>query len=87
MDYRIGFRYNKTQYYINKQDINDMAITFGVGLPLARNPYSGAFSKINISAELGQMGTINNSLIRERYVNLNVGFTLNDRWFRKNSID
>ncbi|MCS3555413.1 MULTISPECIES: hypothetical protein [unclassified Sphingobacterium] len=87
MDYRIGFRYNRTQYFINKQDINDMAITFGVGLPLARNPYSGAFSKINISAELGQMGTMNNSLIRERYVNLNVGFTLNDRWFRRNSID
>lgn len=87
MDYRLGFRYNRTQYFINQQDINDMAITFGFGLPLARNPYSGAFSKVNISAELGQMGTTNNNLIRERYVNLNVGFTLNDRWFRKTSID
>ncbi|MDM1295068.1 hypothetical protein HX021_12320 [Sphingobacterium sp. N143] len=87
VDYRLGFRYNKTQYFLSDQNINDMAITIGVGLPFARNQYSGAFSKVNFSAEFGQMGKINNSLIRERYINFNIGFTLNDRWFRKPPLD
>ncbi len=87
VDYRVGFRYNKTQYFLSDQNINDMAVTVGVGLPLARNQFSGAFSKINFSAEFGQMGKISNSLLRERYINFNIGFTLNDRWFRKPPLD
>jgi len=87
VDYRLGFRYNKTQYLLNDQNINDMAVTVGVGLPLARNQFSGAFSKINFSAEFGQMGKTTNNLIRERYINFNIGFTLNDRWFRRTQFD
>lgn len=87
VDYRLGFRYNKTQYFLNNQNINDMAVTVGVGLPLARNQYSGAFSKVSFSAEFGQMGKMTNSLLRERYINFNIGFTLNDRWFRRNQFD
>ena len=87
VEYRVGYRYNQTQYYVNQQSLKDMAVTFGFGLPLSRNQFSGAFSKFNISAELGQMGSINNNLIRERYVNINLGFTLNDRWFRRNQLD
>ncbi len=87
VDYRLGFRYNKTQYFLNDQNINDMAVTVGVGLPLARNQFSGAFSKINFSAEFGQMGKTTNNLIRERYINFNIGFTLNDRWFRRTQFD
>ncbi|MCS4228076.1 hypothetical protein [Sphingobacterium sp. BIGb0165] len=87
VDYRLGFRYNKTQYFLAGQDINDMAVTVGVGLPLARTQYSSAFSKINFSAEFGQMGKVANGLLRERYINFNIGFTLNDRWFRRNQFD
>jgi len=87
VDYRLGFRYNKTQYFLSNQNINDMAVTVGVGFPFARNQFSGAFSKINFSAEFGQMGKISNSLLRERYINFNIGFTLNDRWFRRTQFD
>ncbi|MEZ0456231.1 hypothetical protein ABTW23_07425 [Sphingobacterium thalpophilum] len=87
IDYRLGFRYNKTQYFLNDQNINDMAVSVGVGLPLARNQYTGAFSKINVSAEFGQMGKIANGLLRERYININIGFTLNDRWFVRNQFN
>ena len=87
VDYRIGFRYDKTQMNINGTDIKDMAITLGMGLPLPSTPYSRAFSKINVSAELGQMGTLSNNLVRERYINFNIGFTLNDKWFSRRNYD
>ena len=41
----------------------------------------------DLVAELGQRGTISNSLVRERFVNLNLGFTLNDKWFIKPKFD
>lgn len=87
IDYRVGLRYNKTQYKYNNNQINDMALSVGVGLPLSTSAFSGSFSKINITAELGQMGSMESKLIRERYVNLNVGFTLNDRWFQRRKYD
>jgi hypothetical protein len=87
VDYRLGFRYNKTQVRFNNHDINDMAVTFGVGLPLPETNFGRTFSRINISAELGQQGALNNNLVRERYININLGFTINDSWFLRRSLD
>ncbi len=87
VDYRLGFRYNQTQLKYNNQNINDMAVTVGLGLPLPETNFGLTFSRINISAEFGQQGSLSNNLVRERYVNLNLGFTLNDTWFRRRSYD
>lgn len=83
VEYRLGFRYNKTQLQLNQQDIKDMAITAGFGFPLPEKNFGNSFSTIHISAEFGQMGTLSNNLVRERYININVGFTINDTWFRR----
>jgi hypothetical protein len=40
-----------------------------------------------LSAELGQRGTEKNNLVRDRYLNLHLGFTLNDKWFQKSYIE
>ncbi len=85
VDYRFGFKYDKTYVRLNNTDIKQYAITFGFGLPLQSNR-STAY-KINVSAELGQRGTLSNNLIREHYVNINLGFTLNDKWFVKPKFD
>lgn len=87
VDYRVGFRYNQTQIKYNDQHIKDMAVTVGLGLPLPETNFGTTFSRINISAEFGQQGSLSNNLVRERYVNLNLGFTLNDTWFRRRSYD
>ncbi|NGF57902.1 hypothetical protein G5B00_15385 [Parapedobacter sp. SGR-10] len=87
VDYRLGFRYNNTPIRFNNRDINDMAITVGLGLPLPETNFGNTFSRINISAEFGQQGTLNDNLIRERYININLGFTINDLWFRRRSLD
>jgi hypothetical protein len=81
IDYRAGFIYDKTYMQINNQDIKQMAVTFGLGLPLARVRY--AVYKVNLTTELGRRGTMNNGLVQENYINIHLGFTLNDTWFQR----
>ncbi len=87
VEYRLGFQYDKTYIQMNKQDVKQMAITMGFGLPLASYA-RGAFYKANFTAEFGQRGSITNGLLQERYVNFHLGFTLNDgSWFRRFKFD
>ncbi len=83
VDYRFGFAYDKTYVSLNNQDIKQMAITFGFGFPLSPSPTGLTFYKLNFTTELGKRGTINNGLLEERYLNFHLGFTLNDKWFRR----
>lgn len=87
VDYRLGVRYNRTQVRFNNRDIDDMAVTVGLGFPLPETNFGRTFSRINVSAELGQQGSLNNNLVRERYININLGFTINDSWFLRRSLD
>ncbi|WP_090607398.1 PorV/PorQ family protein [Parapedobacter koreensis] len=86
VDYRLGFKYNKSYVNVENQDIKQMAVTVGFGFPLPAL-FSGAFYKINFSSELGQRGSLSNNLVRERYINFNLGFTLNERWFIRRPYD
>lgn len=74
--YRAGFNYEKTGMVINNQDINDYALTFGLGLPMM-----GTFSNINIGAEVGSRGTTKAGLVKENYFNIMISLSLNDKWF------
>ena len=85
VDYRFGFKYDKTYLNLNNQDINQVALTFGLGLPLPAN--RSTFYKINLGTELGQRGTLDNNLVRERFINVFLSFTMNDQWFRKYKFD
>ncbi|HEY0670367.1 MAG TPA: hypothetical protein VGD22_19450 [Sphingobacteriaceae bacterium] len=85
IEYRLGFKYDKTPVQIRNTDINQYALTFGFGFPLPAN--RSAFYQISLSAEAGQRGTQDNNLVRERYMNFHLGFTLNDRWFTKPKYD
>jgi long-subunit fatty acid transport protein len=91
VDYRLGFMYDQTYLKLSNptgpgtSNINSYAFTFGLGLPLRAN--NASFYKINISAEVGKRGTLNNGLVKENYINLHLGFLLNDTWFRKYKFD
>ena len=86
VEYRMGFQYDKTYIQMNKQDVKQMAITMGLGLPMAS--MRGVFYKANFAAEFGQRGSIANGLLQERYINFHLGFTLNDSsWFRRFKFD
>lgn len=82
--YRAGLKYNSGSLVLKEQSINEVGMTFGVGLPMKRalaRPY------LNLSAEIGSRGTLTNGLVRERYTRLTLGLTLNDRWFIKRKYD
>jgi hypothetical protein len=87
IDYRLGFIYEDTYLKVNGVDIKNYAATFGFGIPLPHDRASSAFYKVNFAAEIGQRGTIANGLVKENYVNLHLGFTLNDRWFQRYKFD
>ncbi len=74
--YRGGFKYEKTGLVVNSTSINDVGLTFGVGLPI-----TGSFSNTNIGFEYGKKGTTSNDLVQENYFNLSINFSLNDKWF------
>ncbi len=76
--YRAGFRYENTGLVLSDQSIKDYALTGGFGLPLG-----GTFSNINLGFELGQRGTLRANLVQEKYVNVILSLSLNDRWFVK----
>lgn len=85
VDYRLGFMYDKTYIKIGEQDVKQMAVTFGLGLPLAFNRFVA--NKINITTEVGRRGTLKSGLVQENYINIHLGFTLNDTWFRRFKFD
>jgi len=87
MSYQFGFIYQDTYLNVNNTDIKSHAVTLGLGIPLPHDRATNAFYKVNISAEIGQRGTISNGLVKENFVNLHLGFTLNDRWFQRFKFD
>lgn len=86
VDYRLGFQYDKTYVQMNNQDVKQMAVTVGLGLPLSSYARS-SFYKMNVSAEIGKRGKVTNGLIQENYVNFHLGFMLNDKWFQRFRFD
>ncbi|MEH6682138.1 MAG: hypothetical protein V7724_16465 [Sediminicola sp.] len=80
--YRAGARLTKTGMVVNEKEINNFGITFGVGLPLG-----GSFSNLNVGFELGRRGTTDAALVEESYLKINLGLSLNDRWFVQRKIN
>lgn len=80
--YRAGVRYEDSGLVVNNKDINNFGITFGFGLPLGNN-----FSNLNLGFEAGKRGTTDANLIEEGYFKINVGLSLNDKWFVKRRIN
>jgi len=83
--YRAGFRFSDMYMRIDGQNIQDKAVTLGVGIPLR----SGNPSELNVGLEFGRRGktgmTPNGKpLVREDYFRVSLGITLFDNsWFMK----
>ena len=82
--YRMGAHYEQSYLKFNNMNspLTDLGISFGLGLPMRRSKTS-----FNISFEIGQRGTIENDMIRERYAIIGIDFCLSDVWFIKRKFD
>ena len=74
--YRIGIKNEKKSIIVNNLPINHFSLNLGLGLPIA------GLSKANLGLELGKVGD-NDSLVKENYLALRLGLSLNDVWFIK----
>jgi len=75
LTYRFGLRYRSGGLYVNNQQINEIGVNFGFGIPLA------GISSANLGFEFGQRGTTKASLIKEKFFSIRLGVSLNDLWF------
>ena len=86
--YRAGFRYNNDYLIVGGEQLHEMAFSTGVSFPLMG---SSTRSRFNIGAELGERGTTDNGLIRERFASIFVGITITpdvrEHWFKKRRIE
>ncbi len=76
--YRGGFVFEKTGLVVNSTSINDVGMSLGLGLPI-----TGSLSNLNVGLQFRKKGTTSNGLVQENYFILNLGFSLNDKWFVK----
>jgi len=76
--YRAGLYYNQGYIALDGLPIDSKGITFGASFPIYRFNTS-----MSMSVDMGQMGTLSNNLIRERYMKFTFGLNLIDIWFQK----
>ena len=78
ISYRGGVYYDQGYMKISGQQINAMGATLGITLPIPP-----MHNSVGISVDVGQRGTLNNNLLKERYVMFNINISLHEIWFRK----
>lgn len=82
-EYRFGGFYENSFLTLNGSQLKTYGITFGLGLPLSHQYRS----LLNLSCEIGRLGTTDNDLIRETYAKFTLHFFLHDRWFYQTKFD
>jgi hypothetical protein len=82
-EYRFGGFYENSYLTLNGVQLNSYGVTFGLGMPLSHQYRS----LLNLSCEIGRLGTTDNGLIRETYAKFTLHILLHDRWFYKSKFD
>jgi hypothetical protein len=78
--YRYGAYYRQDPRSVQGQNLDDIGISLGLGMPLILPRQQASF--INFAVEAGRFGA--SSPIEETYIRMTLGFTLNDNtWFFK----
>ena len=85
IQYRLGASFNDGYLDLKNTPITNYAITAGLGLPVGSGRED--IGMVNISAQFGRMGTVQNNLLQEDYVRIVLGFTFNKLWFIKYKYD
>ncbi|GAB3007007.1 hypothetical protein [uncultured Cyclobacterium sp.] len=75
---RAGIEYERLPFQVNQNNVDDIGINFGTSIPI----YS--LSLLNLALKAGTRGTVNDGLVRENYIKVSLGLSINDNsWFYK----
>lgn len=80
--YRGGFYYTQDYIKINGYQIEDIGMSFGLGLPLKRSNTS-----VNIAYEYGIKGTAEATQMKEKHHRISLNFTMHEYWFFKRKFE
>ena len=80
--YRAGAYWDQAYYRLDGNSVNAIGATFGVTLPVFR--WSNGLS---LGVDVGQRGSLTGNMVRERYINFNIGLNIFDFWFVKPKYD
>jgi hypothetical protein len=84
--YRLGASREIGQYHWDQQSYVTREVNFGISIPIIYRslaPGEQKASFLSISTGLGQRWDGVDSHLKEDYWNINLGITLNDKWFQK----
>ncbi len=86
--YRFGVNYTQMPVSTPQgRQLRDVSVRAGMFFPITPADRR-TLSYLNLAVAVGQRGTLDSGLVRERYVNFVFGFTINDfGWFLKPKID
>lgn len=76
--YRAGAYWDQAYCKLDGNSINAVGITLGATLPV----FSWS-NGLTLGVDFGQRGSLSGNLVRERYVNFNIGINIFDIWFIK----
>lgn len=87
MSFRGGLYFGKDMLKFNNTELTQAGFTLGAGYPIRRSNLATSMGQLNAAIDIGQRGTLKNSLLLESYTRFVIGFTFNDRWFIKRKYD
>ncbi|TAF34506.1 MAG: hypothetical protein EAZ57_03545 [Cytophagales bacterium] len=87
-NYRLGFAQRFLPITVRGTQIQENSISFGISLPAIKpTDLYHSFSRVNLAFVLGQRGTLDNELIRERFWRIHLGLNINQLWFLRRKYD
>ncbi|MEX1203409.1 MAG: hypothetical protein WEA59_09210 [Ferruginibacter sp.] len=84
--YRAGMYFGNDYIKLDNNKRPNYAFTAGVGMPLTslqRISYTGEIVALNAGIEMGVRGNKESQSLRENYMRINIGVSMNARWFVK----
>ena len=82
MNYRIGASYMNTPLQFVNNQLKEISISFGFGIPVKKSR-----TKYDFSCSLGQRGTTEDNLLKEQFVRLRLSVSYDGIWFVKRKYD
>ncbi len=82
MDYRLGGSYSNTPLLFDGNQLQEMSVSFGFGIPVRKSR-----TKYDFSCTIGKRGTTEGNLIKEQFVRLGLSVSYDGIWFVKRKYD
>lgn len=82
--YRVGALYNRDYIMVGDNNVKDIGVSFGFGLPTPINRYTKTV--VNLGFEFRHRQTSPIKLVSENYFQVTLGVNFNELWFWQNKI-